>query len=260
MAETPKPLKERLRKPTTKSNRKLDPKTGKVAKKAKKPIQNCVFCGVGLTSDYHLLRHVCEAKRRFIRRDDKPVKMGLISYQRFAKRSLNRLDPPSYEQFAQSTLYNAFVHFGQYLLQIQAINALGFVDFLIKVEAPINRWEHPVLYERYVRELCKAEDPLDALERQILLMQGWSMDTGDEWTDFFRRVAPGQAVTWIQSGRLSPWVIFTAPSVADLMARLSVEQARIIETCIDASFWSIKLQRHAEAVQHIKSTLLAAGL
>jgi len=207
-----------------------------------------------------LLAHICEKKRRYMQRDEKSVRMGFAAYQHFYERAVCRKKLPTYDKFTNNKLYTAFVRFGRYLMNINAVNPLGFIDFLIKVDAGIDRWEHPVYYEIYMRELTKIELPYEALERNMKLMQSWEIDTGEHWTDFFRKVAPSQATLWIRSGRISPWVLLTAPSADELFARLSPEQDEIVTGLIDVDFWRIKLNNHAADVAVIQQELEKAGI
>ncbi len=194
-----------------------------------------------------------------MQRDTKNVKVAFVAYQRLFA-SMGRRKPPSYESFAKSRLYPVFVRFGSYLINIQAINPLGFIDFLLRMEIPVDRWEHPTVYETYVRELNKSELPMEALERNIMLMQQWSIDTGNDWTDFFRMVAPAQATLWIMSGRISPWILLVASSAVELLTRLSPEQVGILNSCIDNNFWAAKLARHESDVEIIRQEMAAVGV
>jgi len=220
----------------------------------------CEFCKASFAKEDTLLTHVCEKKRRFLQREEKPVKLGFLAFQRFYQRGMGRAKPPSIEVFERSNFYIAFVKFGRWLHENSALNPLGYVDFLLRTEVPIDKWQNPALYETYVRELNKGETPVEALERNIMLMQQWSVETGEHWTDFFRKVAPPLAALWIRSGRISPWVLFTAPSARDLLGRLSPEQTAMVEQAIDPHFWRIKLARHAEEVAQIRAVLAEAGV
>ena len=239
------------------------PKNRKIAKTRKLDDREtfaCEFCKHKFVTERGLLIHLCEPKRRHIQRDDKHIKMAFIAYQRVFQQNMAKKVPPTYESFAKSNLYLAFVRFARYLMNINAVNPLRFIDFLLRAEVGIDRWEQPFLYETYVRELNKSELPMEALERNMLLMQQWSVDTGDHWTDFFRKVAPAQATMWIKSGRLSPWIILTAISVDKLFERLSPEQKTIVNTAIDKNFWQAKIGRHLEVAQNIRDELTSAGM
>lgn len=205
------------------------------------------------------MRHVCEAKRRFLQRDDKSVKIGFMAFQQFYERNM-RKKAPSYDAFSRSNLYTAFVRFGRYVIDLRVVKPLSFLDFLLNVEVPIDRWTKPLLYETYIRELNKSEPPLDALERNFLLMQQWANDTGDHWQDFFRRVEPPLAALWISNGRISPWVLFVASSAHDLLARFGPEQNKILNAVIDLGFWRLKIKHHQHDVDIIRAMLTEHGI
>lgn len=220
----------------------------------------CEFCKKEFTTESRLINHLCEPKRRYLQRDDKPVKLGFIAYDRFYQKSMGRKKSQTYESFMKSTLYGAFVRFGKHLIDLNALNPIGFIDFLLRIEAPIDKWTTQNLYATYVRELNKIEPPIDALTRNFMLMQEWSISSGHEWFDFFRKVEPPLAAFWISNGRISPWILFTASSAHDLLIRCSPEQSMLIDKAIDAKFWQLKLERHQQEVDEIRAILAENGI
>lgn len=194
-------------------------------------------------------------------REEKGVRMGLAAYQRFWSTTYGKRKVPGFEEFERSQLYPAFVRFGRYVTEINAISPPAFVDFLLRAEVKIDRWCSAAVYETYVRELNKSETPDAAVERNILLMQAWEGEReGRHWTNFFREVEPALAVQWIRSGRISPWVLMIAGSAADLFARMSDEQASLVQAAIDPDFWGRMIDKHREEVDHIRTVLDTAGV
>ena len=53
---------------------------------------------------------------------------------------MGRKKPQTYENFMKSPLYGAFVRFGKHLIDLNALNPIGFIDFLLRIEAPIDKW------------------------------------------------------------------------------------------------------------------------
>lgn len=206
------------------------------------------------------LVHMCEQKRRWLDQDTKYVKLGFSVYKRFHEVNYRGHREKTFDDFIKSSFYTSFTKFGRYLLNLDAINPKGFVDFLIKGEVKLSKWESPLVYETYIRELNKKETPDAALERSFMLMQQWANDTGEPWTDFFREISPVLATQWIKSGRISPWILFTASSAKDLFDRLSEEQLALVQSNIDPDFWAVKLRRAGDDVDFIREQLDAAGL
>lgn len=230
-----------------------------ISKPDDKPFK-CEFCKHAFAREKTLLVHMCNEKERWLNRDEKYVRYGFMVYRRFYEISYRGKEPPEYARFVKSKMYSAFVKFGRYLLHINAINPEGFVDFLLKTQIPIDRWDKPLVYETYVRDLSKRESVEDAVTRNILLMQQWSTHTGEPWQEFFRKVTPEQATEYIRSGRISPWLLYTAASAENMFNRMSPEQEMLIKGYIDTGFWSIMLDRHKDDVQWLKNLLDEEGV
>lgn len=220
----------------------------------------CSFCNKTFKREKSLLDHRCEKKARFLDRDERHVKFGLFAYQRFYAVAMRGSKPPDYDAFMRSQFYTAFVKFGRYVLDINAINPTDFIDFLIKAEVKVDHWTHQNVYATYLRELSKRESADAALERNLLLMQQWAVDTGHPWIEYFRMVPAPLAVMQIRSGRISPWVLYTASSGLELLGRLTPEQMDLVQDAIDPAFWETKLDKHADEVEVIRSVLDEAGL
>lgn len=233
------------------------------AKKAESdaPALKCDHCGKEFVRERSFIEHMCRNKRRFLDRDVPHVKAGLKVFQHFYKTNYSRRrEAPDYEYFMKTPYYDQFVRFGKYLREIDAIQPMAFVDYLIDKRIKIDAWTVQTHYAAYLREMTKTETAERAAERNVLLMQQWSIDTGEHWTDFFRKVTPQRATLWIMSGRISPWVLFATDGGEELFSRLSDEQLGMIKNNIDPQFWSRKLERHPEDVKFIRALFKEAGI
>ena len=193
-------------------------------------------------------------------RDDKDARLGMMAFSRFMLIGMHAKEAPDWSAFEGSKFYLAFVRFGRFVGDMNAINPPQLVDFLIKTGVPVDRWRDMPVYETYLRDLTRSESPCAALERNFLLMQDWSRETGESFVDFFRKVAPQKAVRWVVAGRISPWVLFTASSAADLFERLTPEQTSIVEKAVDPEMWARLFDERKEDVRVIRDELNEAGL
>lgn len=221
----------------------------------------CGFCNKTFMKESTYLVHLCERKRRWIDRDTKHAKVGFMVFQKFYEVSYGAArKPKTVDEFIKSNLYTAFMSFGRYIVNNNVINPSDFIMFVIKSGVPLKNWESPVLYEKYVRELNKKETPYAAVERHFLLVKQWSIDTGEEMYDFFRKISPAQATMWIQTGRISPWVLFNCESANDMIGRLSEEQLDLIYSYIDPEFWKIKFKMNEGDANIVREELKAFGM
>ena len=233
------------------------------SKKASKPAEGfeCTFCGHVFRYEKVLVRHLCRKKKRFLERDRQDVRFGYMSYRLFYELNYSRPKAVTPEQFRESSVYDAFVKFGKYVIDVNAIAPEEFILFAINSKRPLDRWTAgDVLYNEYVRLLNRHEDMARALERTILLAESWANKEGKEIKNFLREVSVGQAVMWIQSGKISPWVIFNCESGQELLGRMSPEQYSIVEKTIDVRFWAKKFKDHADEAEMAQDFLKSEGL
>lgn len=222
----------------------------------------CEFCQRTFHNEVSLINHSCEKKRRWYKKDDKSSQMGFFAWRRFYElNDFNGKKPSnSIKDFINSRYYGAFVRFGKHMIDINAIVPEKFTDFVIKNNLPIDKWTHDFVYEQYVRDLTKKEKPEDACERMLLLMQQWSMQTGNHWKDFFRLINTNLAIQWIRSGRISPWLLYNLDSALDMIDRCTLEQQNMIKEFAPVGPWKIKFQKNKDAVEWIKTTMREAGV
>lgn len=217
-------------------------------------VHRCDYCKKEFTDERYLIAHSCEKKRRHLWKDEKYIKIGFIAYQNFYKYAMKVRKPKTYEQFADSKYFTSFTKFGKHILDINAVDPEGFIDFVIRNNVKIADWCSDYVYETWVRELGKKESPDRALERNILLMEQWSRDTGEPWNDFFRKVNPILATNWIKGGRISPWLLYTGYG-DQLFSRMSDEQLNMVATVIDPKFWAKKIALNKAEVENFKTIL-----
>jgi hypothetical protein len=137
-----------------------------------------------------MLVHMCR-KQRFLEKDEKHVRFGFWIYQKFWSMNYGKNIIKPFNDFSESQFYIAFIKFAKYIHHINAVNPEMFVEFILKSGLKVDDWTKPHVYEVYLREMNKREDALSAMNRNFLLMQQWAKETGEEWTDFFRKVSYG---------------------------------------------------------------------
>ena len=223
----------------------------------------CEFCKRSFVKELNLVNHSCEKKRRWFQRDEPHARLGFMAWSRFYE--LNSFGKKSefknsYRNFIDSQYYNAFMRFGRHIRDLNAVEPAKLIDYVIKNNLPIDKWTHDFVYEQYIRELTRQETAEDAMERNIMLMHEWSIQTGEQWTDFFRKVNPNQATMWIKSGRISPWVLYNADSAVELFERCTPEQLSIIKGCAPPGPWKIKFNKQKDSCDFIRGTLRDNGM
>lgn len=224
-------------------------------------MNKCEFCNKEFKREKTFISHMCETKRRWNSRDVRYVQLGFMAYKRFfQKTSLKNKTDKDYIKFIKSKIYLAFIRFGQHLININSEKPELFIDFLIKHSIPLDDWCKDKTFELWTRERYKKEQPSDAVNRCLKLMQEWEIKTGDNWKNFFRHIQPALAIHWIRMGKISPWVIYTASSSKDLVEKMNEEELDILNDYIRPSYWKPKLIKEKKEVERIKSVFKEIGI
>ena len=223
----------------------------------------CKYCEKPFRKETTLLAHLCEAKRRHTQRDETGVQWGLKSYLRFYEFSQGSAKLKSYEDFAKSPYYNAFVKFGRYCVGIRCINFITFTDWLLKNNKKLDHWCSDRLYGEWLLEYLKRENTRDALERAIKEMQEYAeinTELRNGFTDYFRYGNANRICHHITTGRISPWVIFNCDSGIQFLETLNETQLTIVMPWINPDYWQRRFQDYMADTEEAKTILNAAGL
>jgi hypothetical protein len=228
-----------------------------------KPLYKCRYCGKEYSKESTLAAHLCEQKRRFQQEKETGVQLGLRAYLRFYEVTQGSARLKSYEDFASSPYYNAFVKYGRYLVNIRAVNTVSFTDWLLKNNKKLDYWCKDTFYNEWLLEYLKKEAPQDALERALKEMQDYA-DTHPElangFTDYFRYGNVNRIMHHITTGRISPWILFNCDTGRAFLSSLGDEQVAIIIEYIHPDYWQKKFKDYMADTEWTKSVLNQAGL
>lgn len=227
------------------------------------PTYKCKYCEKEFRKESTLTAHMCEPKRRWQQEKEKGVQLGLIAYLRFYEITQGSAKLKSYEDFAASPYYNAFVKFGRHCQAIRCVNFSNYTDWLLKNNKKLDYWTKDSLYDEWLAEYIKKEAVQDALERALKEMQEYAdthPDLRNGFTDYFRYGNSNRIIHHICTGRISPWVVFNCNSGVEFLGSLSEEQVSIVIPWIDPDHWQRKFKDYLADTEWVKDILQKAGL
>jgi hypothetical protein len=198
----------------------------------------CPYCNHGYSRESTLVTHVCEQKRRALAQHDKHVIIAYDAFQRFYRRTMKA--ERTYEEFAKSPYYNAFVKFGSFVHNVNPLYPSNFIDYVINSGIKLDDWAKDSVYDKYVVDLLKTETVETALTRSINHMISWSEKSKEDWTEYFHKVSIPRFTYDVKDGKISPWILLNAPSGKALLNKLNDEQFTMIATAINPEFWIYK--------------------
>jgi len=207
-----------------------------------------------------LVAHLCEKKRRWLQKDEKRVRYGLYAFQRFYKLSAGNKKEKTYEDFVNSSYYNAFVKFGSFINNVKPLYPEKYIDYVVTSGVKLDHWAKDSLYEKYVLEFILKEDVHTALERSIQSMVAWSEDKSAPWNHYFYHVSTNRAVWDIKDGKVSPWLILNCKTGKEMLSKFNDEQLEMVYHVINPEHWALRFKRLPTDVQLVKDIAKESNL
>ena len=220
----------------------------------------CQYCKKGFMKENTLAVHICEQKRRALARTEKHVVLGYDTYNRFYKRTQNFKGDKSYDDFAKSPYYNAFVKFGSFVSNVNPLYPERFMDYVVTSGVKLDHWCRDELYDKYVVDLIKTETVETALQRSITHMMSWGEDNQAQWNHYFLYVSLSRATYDIKDGKISPWIVLNSANGKSMIRKFSDEQLNAVNVIMDVPFWLNKFKRLPADVELVKQVVRESSI
>lgn len=203
---------------------------------------------------------MCERKRRALQKDEKRVQAGFMAFNRFWQLTQNAKIPKTYDNFADSSYYNAFVKFGSFVNNVRPLYPDKFIDYVIKSGVKLDHWCRDELYETYLFDVIKTEPVESAVQRSLQTMIEWGDENKAEFNHYFNYVSLNRAVNDIRNGYISPWVVLNTSTGQTMIRNMSDDQLNMISPAFDVPFWLKKFKTVPADVALVKEICQEAGI
>jgi len=220
----------------------------------------CEHCEKLFAKEKTLVVHICEQKRRHLSKNEKHVQMGLLTFQRFYELTQKAKQPKTFEEFASSSFYTAFVKFGSFMVNTAPIYPERFIDFVVKSGVKLDHWCRDELYDKYISELIKIEPADGAVQRTIQSMMNWADNNSAPWEHYFAYVNLNRATHDIKEGLISPWILLNTKAGKEMLQRMNDEQLEIVGPVIDPQFWMRRFKSLPADIELIKDVIKEAKI
>lgn len=202
----------------------------------------CGFCKRNFQRETSLAVHMCEPKRRNSERDERGVQLGLQAFLRFYETLQGSSRLKTWDDFAVSSYYRAFVKWGRYCVDTRAIMPERFLDWLLKHNKKIDQWASDSVYTEYLTQYLSREAVQDALSRA----ESWALDWSERHQapphDCVRYSNTNALCHAVCTGRVSAWVLYNCSSGREFLANLDQSQMQMIWPYIDSDIWARRFQ------------------
>lgn len=225
----------------------------------KAPKYGCDFCGRSFLRESTIAKHICEYKQRWLSKDIVGNRIGFQAWVQFYKKNTNSKKTKTYDEFIKSSYYTAFVKFGSYCAEVNAINIPRFVEWLLKNQVRIDTWNTDSVYTKFLLEYTKEEDPFDAIHRSVETCIKLAEPENIQPHDLLRYGNKYKICYAITTGKISPWMLYQSHSGVGFMDGLDSSQVKMIIDYIDPEKWALKFHRDPESVKQVREILNAGG-
>ena len=221
---------------------------------------NCVHCSKSFMQEKTLVAHMCERKRRALQKDEKRVQAGFLAFNRFWKIAQGGKKLKTYDEFCDTSYYNAFVKFGSFINNVNPLYPDKFIDYVIKSGVKLDHWCRDELYETYLYEAIKTEPVESAVQRTLQTMMEWAEEHKSEFSHYFNYVSLNKSVYDIKNGNISAWVLLNTSTGQTMIRNMSDEQLDMIAPAFDVPFWLRKFKEVPADVALVKEICKEAGI
>lgn len=220
---------------------------------------SCEFCNRSFLKETTILKHVCEYKQRYLNKELHSNRLGFQAFLQFYIKHTASKKQKTYLEFIKSAYYVAFTKFGNYCVEINALNVSRYVDWLLKNQIKIDSWCSDTSYTRYLCEYLRTEDFYDAIARSIETTIEKASEENILSKDYLRYGNPNKICYAITTGKISPWMLYHSDSGNRFLDTLNPEHVKIIIDYINPEQWALKFKKNPDDVNRVKELLREAG-
>ena len=223
-------------------------------------LNKCTYCDKTFARERTLQVHLCEPKRRHLQKNEKWVQNAFMVFRRFYEIHQNANTPKTYEEFCNSSYYNAFVKFGRFIMNINPLYPEKYIDYVLTSKIKLDHWARDDLYESYLIDALKNEPVEAALQRSISSMMDCSQEQQSQWSEYFRLVNTNRAVQHIQQGKISPWLLLGCNAGKKMLKSFTDEQLQMAQRFINPEYWSNKFKSYPADTLFVQETAKEAHI
>lgn len=219
----------------------------------------CKYCNKSFVRESTLAAHVCEQKRRYQNQNEPGNRLGFQAYLKFYELTQGSSKKKTFDDFAHSSYYRAFVKYGQYCVDTKVINPARMIEWLLKNNKKIDNWCSDRVYTEYLLYYLTVENVNDALARAVEHSIDWEERTGHPARDFLRYGNTNALCYAVTTGRISAWVLYNCESGQKFLNECNAEQIGMIWPYIDTDTWQKKFREYPEEQNYARDILAQAG-
>lgn len=230
-------------------NRKTTSTKSKNSKKIK-----CEFCNKELQNEDSLIRHNCEKKKRWLKKEEPLYKTGYICFKRFWEISYPRTKQKTYIDFISSRYFSSFIKLADFLVTESFNNIEAYMNFLVKNNIAIGRWCEKTTLENFIENIVYRESIEDSYLKSINYIKQWAEDRESSILGFYLNCPTPELIRLFRAGKISPWIVFLEEG-HKILERFDSDEMDQLSVILDPIKWSKKLSLNKQRMDNVNQLL-----
>jgi len=219
----------------------------------------CEFCNKYFVRESWYKKHMCEKKQRFESRNElSTIKAHKLfcQWQRMNRYTKRGKRDKNMKEFTQSPYFNAFVKVQKFIQNNYVVSGDRYISWIVWNKIPEPTWCSKNTLTSYLEYIQENEKPENQAKQTFRAMVEWADDTGNDITDFFTVLTPGQALNMIRENKLTPWVMFGYKDcVDDLTGRFEGDPLYALDDHINIQYWFDRVKDNPRQQSVLNTTL-----
>ena len=185
----------------------------------------CPYCHITLKTERGAKKHSCKKKQMAdelgsdVMRSAYKLWAFWFIYNGFGKNTDRTTN-----DFRRSPYFNYFCDLAASIQNVWMFDKNDYVAWLCQKRIPATQWSDKTLIGRYKKEIHVRGKGLERAALTLEAVMLWCLEKDVPIKDFFRKFPPNDFLLWLESGKMSPWFLLTAPDRDALIDRLSDPQ------------------------------------
>jgi hypothetical protein len=157
----------------------------------------------------------------------------------------------TYRDFYKSKTFNDFIRLSRFVRDNHVHTPMLYLRWLNKNGIKFNHWLNHQTLNQYRHAQIENETPFEAVVRSIQYLEEWALSQECSAMDYATKCSVHRFVHDITSAKISPWLLFVMPGMANMMVRLDEQQTKIIEELINPGVWRSKIKRYKKEIDQL---------
>lgn len=207
----------------------------------------CEFCEKSFARQKTIDTHVCIMRDRYNQRSQPHV---TTAHEIWKVLINNSAKYKSIEYFEKDRTYKSITEFTKFAEDNNYLFIYDYGIWLLKNRVVEKNWYKIEIYQQFLKQHLLMEHPREAVVRSIEYIANI-----DEMGNFLKTCQVGKILTYLETGRISPWLILLAHNKNDFFSRLENEKLTYFTKLVNIDVWQSRMKRYEKSINSLKTDL-----